>query len=177
MGLCSSDVKRVYAEDSSRPGQGPLATATFKQLGLSEDTVQRFFAKFCQIDLDGSGEIDLNEFYEANRTLDRSPFSDRVFSIMDADGSGEIDFREFVCAIWNFCTFELGPLVKFAFQLFDLDGSGSLETEEVGELIKCVYGDAYDTNIRIQRIMDRIDENGDGVISYSEFQAFNKQCA
>ena len=42
---------------------------------------------------------------------------------------------------------------RFAFNLFDLDGSGSLETDEVAELIMSVYGDAYDTNVRVQRIM------------------------
>ena len=45
--------------------------------------MQKFYQKFVSIDLDGSGEIDLDEFYDGNKSLERSPFADRVFSIMD----------------------------------------------------------------------------------------------
>jgi hypothetical protein len=41
---------------------------------------------FCKIDNDGSGEISLNEFY-ATFKLARSPFSDRVFSLMGTNTS------------------------------------------------------------------------------------------
>ena len=85
------------------------------------------------------------------------------------------DFREFTVSVWNYCTFELKALVKFAFSLFDLDGSGWLDQEELEELVKEVYGDGFNNNVRVQRIVDKIDENGDGKISFGEFQSFNKQ--
>lgn len=74
--------------------------------------LDRLFDKFAKVDTDGSGSIDLEEFYKAFK-LERTPFADRVFSMMgmcivplgfgcnystgttDEDNSGEIDFREF----------------------------------------------------------------------------------
>ena len=90
-------------------------------------------------------------------------------------GSGEIDFREFVSCVWNYCTFDLKALVKFAFSLFDLDGSGVLEASEVRTLVEEVYGDGYKGNVRVQRIVEKIDSNADGEINFDEFNSFNRQ--
>lgn len=105
-----------------------------------------------RIDEDNSNEVSLEEFYGFMK-LERSPWMDRVFTIMggllrpplvadgegpasrapaarpiaDEDQSGEIDFREFVVCCWNYCSFDMLSLVTFAFNMFDLDGSGELE--------------------------------------------------
>ena len=45
------------------------------------------FNVFCGIDRDGSGEIDVGEFY-GYFDLDRSPYTDRVFDYMgEGDGA------------------------------------------------------------------------------------------
>ena len=38
-----------------------------------------------------------------------------------------------------------------------------------------VYGDTYENNHRVQRIVELIDSDGDGVISFREFQDFNRK--
>ena len=86
-------MRTVYVVDESRPGQGKLAELTFQRLGIDEKVVQQMFDVFNVMDADGSGEIDLEEFYRSMPRLKRSPFSDRVFSLMDEDGSGEIGER------------------------------------------------------------------------------------
>ncbi len=48
---------------------------------VSKDVVDRFFALFVEMDKDGTGVVDLDEFYRFFK-LERSPFADRVFSIM-----------------------------------------------------------------------------------------------
>ena len=173
-GTSVSAYKRVYIVDENRPGQGKAASNTFARLGLNEEAIQMFYNKFCDIDKDESAEIDLDEFYRYFQ-LPRTPFADRVFSIMDEDGSGEIDFREFVACIWNYCTFDLKALIKFAFSMFDLDGSGVLEAQEVRNLVEEVYGDGYKNNVRVQRIVEKIDKDDDGDISFDEFNSFNRQ--
>ena len=175
MGLCAAKNNVIFVEDATRPGQSPQAVNMMKNLGIHSTTIQKLFQKFCDINTDGSGEISLDQFYEALKDLERSPFSDRVFSICDADGSGQIDFCEFVIAIWNFCSFGHSSMLKFAFQLYDLDGSGTLEVTEIGALIGTVYGKPFDTDVRVKRIMEKIDTNGDGIISFGEFVAFNKK--
>ena len=166
--------QRFFKEDENIPGQGELATKLFHELKLDKEHIDLFYSVFKKIDRDNSNAIDLEEFYRFFK-LEPSPFADKVFSLMDEDSSGEIDFSEFVLCIWNYCTFELKALVKFAFGLFDIDGSGSLEKDEVEELIAQVYGDAWSSNMRVQKVVDLIDINGDGVVSFEEFQDFNRK--
>ena len=93
---------------------------------------------------------------------------------MDEDGSGEIDFREFVISIWNYCTF-ISCFGSICFWAVRPDGSGFLDGSEVQQIVREVYGDTYENNHRVQRIVELIDSDGDGVISFREFQDFNRK--
>jgi Ca2+-binding EF-hand superfamily protein len=165
---------RAFVENNDIPGQGEFAVNLFHELKLDKDHIDLFFSVFKTIDRDNSNEIDMEEFYRFFK-MEPTPFADKVFALMDEDGSGDIDFSEFVLCIWNYCTLDLKSLIKFAFGLFDADGSGTLEPDEVEFMIREVYGDAWDSNIRVQRVVDIIDVNGDGVISFDEFQEFNRK--
>ena len=169
-----SRVFKPNDEDDAPPGQGTEAADTFAQLCIDDATIDLLFSKFCLIDVDNSGEIDLEEFYQFFK-LQRTSFSDRCFTIMDEDGSGQVDFCEFVVCIWNYCSYDLTGLVKFAFGIFDLDGSGTIEVHEMRELIVHVYGDAWESNVRIQRIVDKITHAKDSSITFNDFQSFNKK--
>ena len=94
---------------------------------------------FCEIDEDGSGEVDLMEMIRY-LDLQRSKFNRRIFTLFDEDDSGEIDFREFVVASWNYCTMSKTALTKFAFDLYDDDGSGAIDMDEMERCLKEVYG-------------------------------------
>ena len=59
--------------------------------------------------------------------------------------------------------------------MFDLDGSGTIEVHEMRELIVHVYGDAWESNVRIQRIVDKLTHAKDSSISFNDFQSFNKK--
>ena len=62
-----------------------LAWSAFERLfvvpAVSKQTVDRFFSLFLEMDKDATGVVDLDEFYRFFE-LERSPFADRVFSIM-----------------------------------------------------------------------------------------------
>jgi hypothetical protein len=59
--------------------------------------------------------------------------------------------------------------------MFDTDNSGSLQSHEIVELIKAVYGyKALEENARVKSILSKLDVNGDGVVSLAEFLRFNK---
>eukprot|EP01029_Cantina_marsupialis_P029734 TRINITY_DN782097_c0_g1_i1.p1 TRINITY_DN782097_c0_g1~~TRINITY_DN782097_c0_g1_i1.p1 ORF type:complete len:238 (-),score=21.88 TRINITY_DN782097_c0_g1_i1:305-1018(-) len=146
----------------------------FSALELERKDIGRFYHTFCLIDTDRSGEIDLDEFYDHMR-IERTPFSDRVFSLLDEDKNGFIDFREFVISTWNYCTFDFPNLIKFCFKLFDQDDSGDLEINEVVDLVKEVYGNSYENNSRVKALMSQLDADGDGDVSFPEFEKFNRQ--
>ena len=171
---CTKMPKRTFVIDETVPGQGQQAAKTFRELQMDPVMVQRFFNKFNEIDKDSSGEVDLEEFYSYFK-INRSPFGDRVFSMFDQGKSGTMDFREFVVGVWNFCTYQLDTFIEFAFHVYDLDSSGQLEMEELRDLIEEVYGSMMANNVRVQRILDAIDSDGDGVISSAEFADFNRR--
>ena len=47
-------------------------------------------------------QIGLMEFWD-HLDIDRTPFSERAFSLFDEDGSGDIDFREYLVSVYNYC--------------------------------------------------------------------------
>jgi Ca2+-binding EF-hand superfamily protein len=165
---------KVFVVDEAVPGCGAMAYRTFRKLQLNDVTIQRFYNKFQQIDTSGDGTVSLDEFY-GFFAIRRSAFGDRVFGMLDLDKSGAIDFREFVLCMWNFCTYEVDTFIEFAFRMYDLDGSEQLEMEELRDLVEEVYGDMMANNVRVTRILDVIDADGDGVISFSEFLEFNRR--
>ena len=148
-----------------RPGQDRDAAKELSMLQLTLSEIKTMFGIFRSIDRDGSGAIDLGEFYAAFK-MQPTPFADRVFSLMDSDCSGEIDFKEFVASVWNLASFSRRALTKFAFDLFDLDASGYLSMDEVQKLVVEVYGQASERNVRLHRIVETVDKNGDDQISW-----------
>ena len=67
---------------------------------VEKRVLDEMYACFVEIDRDGTGVVDLDEFYRYFE-LERSPFADRVFGIMDEDASGDITFREFGMCVWR----------------------------------------------------------------------------
>lgn len=86
----------------------------FTALQISNNDLYRFYKVFGKVDMDGGGTIDLVEMLTVI-DVERTPFTERVFSIFDDDKSGKIDFGEFVLALWNYNTLtriSLGNVVK-----------------------------------------------------------------
>lgn len=91
-----------------------------------------------------------------------------MFAKVDADGNGEIDYSEFVIATMNEKHLLSNNKLETAFKMFDKDGGGSISTEEIKQVLS--FGQNLDESV-INAIIKQVDENGDGEISYDEFQA------
>ena len=113
----------------------PYAIETAAALDLRQSHLQTLMLSFEKIDVDGSGNIDVDEFLE-HLDEGRSPFTDRLFQMVDIDGSGSLEFDEFVRILSTYCMFSKDEILKFCFECYDVDGSGTIDEKEFVELCR-----------------------------------------
>ena len=139
---------------------------------------QKIKVVFQNIDKDGNGKIDKDEFYGFTQglgaTIDRKE-SDLIFSIVDTDGNGSICFIEF----YNyFVKFVLGETVlsgsearlRAAFLEADKDGSGTVSFKNFAE-----YAMNRRRDLAMSRLLtafDQLDKDQTGEISYNQFRDY-----
>eukprot|EP01031_Cornospumella_fuschlensis_P045479 gene45479-55660_t len=145
--------------------QDPRAIEAAQALNLQQWHLRRLKARFDQIDIDGSGNIDLEEFFEAVGEA-RSPFTDKLFALIDLDGSGTIEFDEYVRVMATYCMFTKDEILRFCFECFDVDRSGSIDEREFIELCKCINNAAPSFPNNFKRALEEFDVNEDGLIDY-----------
>lgn len=93
---------------------------------------------------------------------------DTIFSRVDSDLSGAIDYSEFVVATMNEKNFLSKKRLKAAFRTFDKDGNGLISPEEIKQILGFGQADGLDEKT-VNKIIQQVDANGDGQISYEEF--------
>jgi len=166
---------REFVADEAIIGQGSYALISFQKLGLEKERIDKLYKIFLELDSKGDGLVIVRDFFKFFGLQD-TEYNHQVFTIMDQDSNGKVDFQEFVMATWNYCTYSMAALTKFAFGLCDLDDSGTLEFDEVRELVEKVYGKrAFEENVRVQKLLETLDVDGDGTVSLEEFSKFNRQ--
>jgi hypothetical protein len=87
----------------------------FKAMKLQHGEVKTMFAIYNKVDSDRSGSIDVVELLTL-LDIERTAFTERIFSAFDKDHTGKIDFYEFVVSLWKFCTLGNGSLSKITSQ-------------------------------------------------------------
>jgi calmodulin len=119
------------------------------------------------------GTIELHELQQVMRKLGQNPTEAELIemiSSVDDNGDNEIDFEEFLLLMKSRIG-ERDPEkeLRDAFAVFDTDGSGSIDRKELKRLMKKL-GQAL-TEAELDAMMDEVDTNGDGEISFAEFKA------
>jgi serine/threonine-protein phosphatase 2B regulatory subunit len=117
---------------------------TWTALRITKQEIYKLFKKYQKVDLDKGGTIDVVELLTV-LDVERTRFTERVFSIFDEDQSGKIDFNEFVLSLWNYCTLTRVTLGMFAFDLYDRDSSGLLEEKDIIMMLRDIYGKKAET--------------------------------
>lgn len=148
--------------------EAPEAREAVEALALTNKDLQKLKSRFDEIDLDGSGSIDSDEFFE-ELGENRSPFTDALFRLIDADGSGTIEFEEFIRVLTTYCMYTKDDILKFCFDCFDVDGSGTIDEEEFFELCKTVNNAAPMFPGNFASALTMFDVNDDGLIDFGEF--------
>ena len=117
--------------------EGSPSQNVVEALYLNQADLRLMKGKFKAVDIDGSGEIDYDEFFEMIQEK-RSPYADALFSLIDIDGSGSIDFEEMIQVLATYCMYSKEDILNFCFDTFDKDGSGTIDEREFIELCKTV---------------------------------------
>ena len=124
------------------------------------------------MDVNGDGKLSKTEIKNGymqyfGKSLTDEQIDD-MFAQVDADGNGEIDYSEFVVATMNEKNLLSNNKLQTAFKMFDKDGGGSISTDEIKQVMS--FGQNLDEAV-VQQIIEQVDKNGDGEISYEEFAA------
>ena len=82
----------------------PAAKLAVKGLGLTNKQLLNMREKFDEIDLDGSGELNVEELLEYMEEK-ANPITDALFKLIDVDGDGNISFDEVVAVQTTYCMY------------------------------------------------------------------------
>jgi len=89
------------------------ALSAVQSLNITNRHLVNLRARFDEIDLDASGSIDAEEFFEMLQET-RSPFTDALFRLIDLDGSGTIEFGEYIQVMITYCIFTKTEILRCA---------------------------------------------------------------
>jgi Ca2+-binding EF-hand superfamily protein len=121
------------------------------------------------------GTIEGSELSYVMSKLGETPTEDELEDMIravDLNGDGEIDFEEFIGLMrLRMDERQRDPEedLRDAFNMFDADRSGYIDRDEVRLLMKKLAQTL--TEEEIDAIMEEVDTDGDGEISFEEFRA------
>ena len=142
------------------------------------DEVMDAYKLFNQFDVDRNGKISLSDFYTglckaSGNKLNKEEITE-VFYNIDSDRSNYIEQEEFVKAAIDKKIFLSDKMLKFAFNFFDKDKNGSISVEEIAHLFKDNNTDDKVLSSELRKIIEKLDEDKDGIIGFKEFSSFMK---
>ncbi|KAK4377798.1 hypothetical protein RND71_004094 [Anisodus tanguticus] len=141
---------------------------------LSEEEIAGLKEMFKMIDTDDSGHITLDELKVGLKQFGADLSETEIKDLMkaaDVDNSGTIDYGEFIAAMLNVNKAEKEDYLSAAFSYFDKDGSGFITADELQKA--CEEFGMKD--VRLDEIIQEVDQDNDGRIDYNEFVAMMKK--
>jgi len=127
---------------------------------------------FNELDTDRSGSLTKAELQAGIASFNiqlTNQELDSLFTALDADGNGKVQYTEWLAATIQPQTLKSKKMLKEAFSFFDVMQKGFIEREGLEYLL----GSIEDAD----GVLDRGDRDGDGNISYEEFEKLMKNVA
>jgi len=108
-----------------------------------------------------------------------STYAHHVFNAFDANKNGVISFRDMLVSLSTLLRGTTYEKLKWTFTLYDINKDGYITKQEVLNVIVAVHelmgihgSPAYrieDMESQVEMVFDRLDTNGDGVVTIEEF--------
>jgi len=143
---------------------------------LEEAFIQKCREAFNTFDADGSGTIDTQEMKLLLESIGESLTEEELFRFMadvDEDGTGEIEFAEFLRAFEKQrgvnvdMEDEMDTIDAFTALGGNEDKTGFVEQKKLVSVVR----DEFGMTIKIDRLVEELDKDKDGKLSYEEFAA------
>ncbi|PSS15843.1 Calcium-dependent protein kinase [Actinidia chinensis var. chinensis] len=141
---------------------------------LSDEEIAGLKEMFKTIDSDNSGQITFEELKAGMKRYGANLNESEIYDLMqaaDVDNSGTIDYGEFIAATLHLNKIEREDHLFAAFSYFDKDGSGYITQDELQQA--CEEFGLVD--VRLEEMIQEVDQNNDGCIDYNEFVAMMQQ--
>ena len=185
--LLSGWLKREFPLDKRRPDEQVMnrvqnalihsaKDSKFKKLAMSiiaynssEEDIEKLRGAFGQYDANNNGTI---VYFEFRKALAACNFSEselkRIFASIDINHTGVINYTEFLSATLETRGRIEDERIAEAFDKLDTDDSGFISKENICMVLgsKCT---AKECDNIINELMEEIDADNDGQISYKEF--------
>eukprot|EP00808_Paulinella_micropora_P021448 g26978.t1 len=133
---------------------------------LTEEEVTELKVSFEKLDQNGDGFLSVAELKQAaNQSSDQHPALFKLMQLVqsaDSDGDGKLSYSEVLMSAAARVVLAKEERMMRIFKKIDKDGSGQLSKEEIMQHLRIPKQEA-------EEMMEELDENKDGFISYSEF--------
>ncbi|GBG27749.1 Calcium-dependent protein kinase 12 [Hondaea fermentalgiana] len=144
------------------------------QYSLTPRHIRRLFQLFKRLDSDRSGTVDKAELFA---WLDEplNLFSRKLFELVDVPRKGHLDFVAFCKVLVTYALFGKDDILRYCFYAFDSNSNGCIDHNELHQLVSLLHGDEEQRFYNIELVLQKFDQNLDGVINFEEFQQINRQ--
>lgn len=133
---------------------------------MTEGEIAELKKQFMAIDADGNGVITVAELASALRDMGLGMIEEEVNDLLngiDIDGDGLVDYPEFLAATMKRNLANKEEYLMNAFNYFDTKGQGIITKADLVQFMG--------SEDQAQEVINEVDTNGDGHISFEEFVA------
>lgn len=150
---------------------------------LRKEEIAEYKEAFDIFDMYSEGTIDLKDLQPIMRYLNFDFSTKQIIEMLnsieglvelDEEFNGKIDFGMFVCFMTS-VSIDPEEELRTVFGIFDVDNSGSISKDEFVSIMLQLGQNL--TEAEIDDMIEAVDENNDGEISFEEFKNMMNNCS